>query len=86
MPAFRAAAVANLADNWASLGVRAAIVPLLVVEALHRSPVWTGIGLTVFTAGQRLHADPGQPATPTGGAGGRCCWPVAWAAPPAARC
>ncbi|HEX4728828.1 MAG TPA: MFS transporter [Jatrophihabitans sp.] len=51
IPAFRAAAVANLADNWASLGVRAAIVPLLVVEALHRSPVWTGIGLTVFTLG-----------------------------------
>ena len=51
MPAFRAAAFANLADNWASLGVRAAIVPLLVLEVLHRSPIWTGIGLTVFTAG-----------------------------------
>lgn len=51
MPAFRAAAFANLADNWASLGVRAAIVPLLVLEVLHRSPIWTGIGLTVFTGG-----------------------------------
>lgn len=51
MPAFRAAAFANLADNWASLGVRAAIVPLLVMEVLHRSPIWTGIGLTVFTGG-----------------------------------
>ncbi len=51
MPAFRAAAFANLADNWASLGVRAAIVPLMVLEVLHRSPIWTGIGLTVFTAG-----------------------------------
>jgi MFS family permease len=51
LPAFRAAAFANLADSWASLGVRAAIVPLLVVEVLHRSPIWTGIGLTVFTAG-----------------------------------
>jgi MFS transporter, DHA1 family, multidrug resistance protein len=50
LPAFRAAAVANLADNWAALGVRAAIIPLLVVEVLHRSPVWTGISLTVFTA------------------------------------
>ncbi|MGI8666703.1 MAG: MFS transporter [Jatrophihabitans sp.] len=54
MPAFRAAAAANLADNWASLGVRAAIVPLLVVEVLHRSPIWTGIGLTVFTVGNVL--------------------------------
>jgi MFS family permease len=50
LPAFRAAAFANLADNWASLGVRAAIIPLLVLEVLHRTPIWTGIGLTVFTA------------------------------------
>jgi DHA1 family multidrug resistance protein-like MFS transporter len=49
MPAFRAAALTNLADNWASLGVRAAIVPLFVVESLHRSPLVTGIGFTVFT-------------------------------------
>ena len=49
LPAFRAAALANLADNWAALGVRAAIVPLFVLEALHRSPVWTGIAFTLFT-------------------------------------
>jgi MFS transporter, DHA1 family, multidrug resistance protein len=49
LPAFRAAAIANLADNWASLGVRSAIVPLFVVESLHRSPLVTGIGFTVFT-------------------------------------
>jgi DHA1 family multidrug resistance protein-like MFS transporter len=49
MPAFRAAAVANLADNWAALGVRAAIVPLLVVEVLHERPIWIGVGFTVFT-------------------------------------
>jgi MFS family permease len=49
IPAFRAAALTNLADNWAALGVRSAIVPLLVVEVLHRSPIWTGIGFTAFT-------------------------------------
>jgi len=49
LPAFRAAAATNLADSWAALGVRAAIIPLLVVEVLHRSPVWTGIGFTIFT-------------------------------------
>jgi DHA1 family multidrug resistance protein-like MFS transporter len=49
LPAFRAAALVNLADNWAAVGVRSALVPLLVVEVLHRSPIWTGIGLTVFT-------------------------------------
>ena len=51
LPAFRAAAGVNLADNWAAVGVRSALVPLLVVEVLHRSPIWTGIGLTVFTLG-----------------------------------
>jgi DHA1 family multidrug resistance protein-like MFS transporter len=49
-----AAAGVNLAENWAAIGVRAALVPLLVVEVLHRSPVWTGIGLTVFTAANIL--------------------------------
>jgi MFS family permease len=51
LPAFRAAALTNLADNWAAIGTRSALVPLLVVEVLHRSPIWTGIGLTVFTLG-----------------------------------
>jgi DHA1 family multidrug resistance protein-like MFS transporter len=54
IPAFRAAAIANLADSWAALGVRAAIVPLLVVEVLHKSPIWTGIGFTIFTAANIL--------------------------------
>jgi MFS family permease len=49
LPAFRAAAFANLADNWAAVGARSAIVPLFVVEALHEPPLWTGIGFTVFT-------------------------------------
>jgi MFS transporter, DHA1 family, multidrug resistance protein len=44
MPAFRAALAANFADAWASMGVRAAIIPLFVSEALHRSVVWTGVG------------------------------------------
>jgi DHA1 family multidrug resistance protein-like MFS transporter len=49
MPAFRAAAVANLADNWAALGVRSALVPLFVVESLHEKPIWTGLGFVAFT-------------------------------------
>lgn len=49
LPAFRAAAAANLADSWAALGVRAAIVPLFVTESLHERPIWTGIGFSVFT-------------------------------------
>jgi MFS transporter, DHA1 family, multidrug resistance protein len=49
LPAFRAAAFANLADNWAAIGVRSAIVPLFVLEVLREPAVWTGIGFTAFT-------------------------------------
>jgi MFS family permease len=45
--AFRAAAAANLADGFAAIGVRSAIVPLFVRDVLHRSAIWTGIGFGV---------------------------------------
>jgi MFS family permease len=45
--AFRAAAAANLADGFAAIGVRSAIVPLFVRDVLHQSAVWTGIGFGV---------------------------------------
>jgi len=45
---WRAAASANLADGFAALGVRGALVPLFVQEVLHRSAVWTGIGFLLF--------------------------------------
>jgi MFS transporter, DHA1 family, multidrug resistance protein len=45
--AYRAAATANLADGFAAIGVRSAIVPLFVRDILHRSAVWTGIGFGV---------------------------------------
>lgn len=48
--AYRAAASANLADGFAALGVRGAIVPLFVRDILHRSAVWTGIGFLIFAA------------------------------------
>jgi MFS family permease len=46
--AYRAAASANLADGFAALGVRGALVPLFVRDVLHRSAVWTGIGFLLF--------------------------------------
>jgi MFS transporter, DHA1 family, multidrug resistance protein len=49
-PAYRAAAAANLAQGFAILGVRTAIIPLFVHAVLHKSPLWTGIGFGVFTA------------------------------------
>ena len=48
--AYRAAASANLADGFAALGVRGAIVPLFVRDVLHRSAVWTGIGFLTVAA------------------------------------
>ncbi|HVU72941.1 MAG TPA: MFS transporter [Mycobacteriales bacterium] len=54
LPAFRAAAAANLADSWASLGVRSSLVPLFVTEGLHEKPWVTGAGFVVFTAGNVL--------------------------------
>ncbi len=48
--AYQAAAAANLADGFAVLGVRSAIVPLFVHDVLHRSPTWTGIGFGVVAA------------------------------------
>ena len=47
---WRAAASANLADGFAVLGMRGALVPLFVRHVLHRSPVWTGIGFLLFAA------------------------------------
>ena len=47
---YRAAASANLADGFAALGMRGALVPLFVRDVLDRSAVWTGIGFLLFAA------------------------------------
>ena len=47
---YRAASAANLADGFAVLGVRGAIIPLFVRDVLDRSSVWTGIGFGVVAA------------------------------------
>jgi MFS family permease len=48
--AYRAAASANLADGFAVMGVRSAILPLFVHDVLHKSAAWTGIGFLVVAA------------------------------------
>ena len=48
--AYRAAAFANLADGFGTIGVRAAIIPLFVRDVLHRSAIWTGIGFLLVAA------------------------------------
>ncbi|MBO0874287.1 MAG: MFS transporter [Pseudonocardia sp.] len=50
-PSYRAALLASFANGWAVFGVRVALVPLFVVEALRQAPSWAGFALTVFAAG-----------------------------------
>lgn len=51
LAAFRAAVVTNFANGAALFGVRMAIVPLFVVEALGRGTAVSGLALTAFAVG-----------------------------------
>jgi MFS transporter, DHA1 family, tetracycline resistance protein len=53
-PAYRAALVANFANGWMVFGVRVALVPLFVVEALGREEAWGGFALAVFAIGNAI--------------------------------
>lgn len=55
---FRAACIANFASGWSSLGVRSALIPLLVVEMLHKEELWTGIAFAVAAVAQTLALGP----------------------------
>lgn len=50
-PAYRAALASNFAHGWAVYGVRVSLVPLFVVEALHRGESLAGLALSVFAMG-----------------------------------
>jgi DHA1 family tetracycline resistance protein-like MFS transporter len=50
-PAYRAALVASFSNGWVVFGVRVALVPLFVVEALGQPEAWGGIALAVFAVG-----------------------------------
>jgi MFS family permease len=52
--AYRAAVVNNFANGWSIFGVRAALIPIFVVEGLQVGAKWTGIGLTVGAVTQIL--------------------------------
>jgi MFS family permease len=82
--AYRAAAAANLADGFAVIGVRSAIVPLFVRDVLHSSAVWTGLGFLVVAMLNAATLLPGGRAA--GSAGGRSSSPAASYRPAAWRC
>jgi MFS transporter, DHA1 family, tetracycline resistance protein len=50
-PAYRAALAASFANGWVVFGVRVALVPLFVVEALGQAETWGGVALAVFAVG-----------------------------------
>lgn len=51
---YQAASFANLSIGWVGFGLRNAFVPLLIVEALHRSEFWTGVAFAVSAVAQAL--------------------------------
>ncbi|OBG86628.1 MFS transporter permease [Mycobacterium sp. NS-7484] len=50
-PAYRAALFSNFASGWSSVGLRIALVPLFVVDALGRSAGTAGLALATFAIG-----------------------------------
>ncbi|MFD4181715.1 MFS transporter [Rhodococcus sp. NPDC058514] len=53
-PTYRAALASNFANGWVSFGVRVAMVPLFVVEALDEGTALAGVALTVYAVGNAL--------------------------------
>lgn len=51
---YRAALGSNFASGWAVYGVRVAMVPLFVVEALDQGEAFAGVALTAFAVGNAL--------------------------------
>lgn len=52
--AYRAALVAGFANGWAVFGVRVALIPLFVVEALGQDEAFAGVALGVFAVGNAI--------------------------------
>ncbi|MBA3527993.1 MAG: MFS transporter, partial [Propionibacteriaceae bacterium] len=57
-PRYQAACATNLAQGWTSFGVRTSLVPVLVVEVLHRPASWTGIAFACASVAQTLAVGP----------------------------
>ncbi|WP_403025687.1 MFS transporter [Salinibacterium sp. GXW1014] len=55
---FIAACLANFAQGWGSMGVRSALIPVLVVELLHETAVWTGVAFAIAAVVQTIALGP----------------------------
>lgn len=57
-PRYQAACVSNLAQGWNNFGVRSSLIPILVVESLHRGPAFTGYAFAIAAIVQTLALAP----------------------------
>jgi MFS family permease len=57
-PRYQAACLTNFSQGWTSFGVRSALVPVLVVEVLHRPTTWTGAAFAAASVCQTLAVGP----------------------------
>lgn len=57
-PRYQAACLTNLAQGWTSFGVRTSLVPVLIVEVLHRPASWTGIAFACASVVQTIALAP----------------------------
>ncbi|HEX6759262.1 MAG TPA: MFS transporter, partial [Propionibacteriaceae bacterium] len=64
---YQAACFSNLAQGWTSFGVRSSLVPVLVVELLHRPASWTGIAFAIAAVAQTVSVGPAGRFTDTVG-------------------
>jgi MFS family permease len=64
---YQAACATNLAQGWTSFGVRSSLVPVLVVELLHRPASWTGIAFACASVVQTIAVGPAGRFTDTVG-------------------
>ncbi len=55
---YQAACATNLANGWTSLGVRSALVPVLITTSLGRPASWTGIAFAIAAVAQTIMVIP----------------------------
>ncbi|MCW4384551.1 MFS transporter [Salinibacterium sp. SYSU T00001] len=55
---FLTACLANLAQGWGSMGVRSALIPVLVVEAFGGTAAWTGVAFAIAAVSQTITLAP----------------------------
>lgn len=55
---YQSALLASFATGWSAMGVRGALVPVLIVELLHQPPAWTGIAFAVAAVVQAITLGP----------------------------